>query len=330
MLLINQWRMPLLFLVSGIASSFLLRKIGPAAFINSRSDRLLIPFLAGVILIVPPQAYLQAIANGTIEQHFPGMNYLKFLSHYFTFQGWPAGSFDGSEFGFTWNHLWFIPYLFLYTIVLIPVSWVLRKSKIELAIRQAGAVTLMLAPVIIQIIWQLSLNDEKPISHALYDDGYAHAMFGSYFLIGYLLSDHVALWRVIVRLRWITLLSAVACYLTLLLFWFVIDTDGWLDHLEGVIATFNQWLWLLCVMGWAARLLNQPSSLLTYANNRIYPWYILHQTITIIVAFWLAKYSLGGLVEFGLVTLTTFAGCYILTEAVIARSNLLKIVFGMK
>jgi glucan biosynthesis protein C len=330
MLLVNHWRMPLLFLVSGIASSFLLSKFSITSFIKSRSMHLLIPFITGVILIVPPQAYIQAMANGSIFANYGEMSYLDFILRYFSFQEWPIGAFDGSEYGFTWNHLWFIPYLFAYTLLLVPVAMLLRVSTIEARFENVSAASLVLVPVLIQIAWQLTLNDEKEISHAFVDDWYAHAMYSTFFVLGYLISDKVSIWRKIIMLRWPSLLGALFCYCTLTLLWFLLNLGEWQDHLEGVLATFNQWLWLLAALGWSAKLLNHPRKWLTYANNCIYPWYILHQTLTITAAYFLAKFSLGGPIEFALVLAATVVGCWAITEYVVRHQKLLKFLFGMK
>lgn len=330
MLLVNQWRMPLLFLISGIASSFLIRKYSTIGFLKSRSSRLLIPFIAGVILIVPPQAYIQAVANGSIANTFGEMSYLSFLAHYFSFQEWPIDAFDGSEYGFTWNHLWFIPYLFFYTLLMIPLAILLRASKIEEKFEKVGSVTLVIVPVLIQITYQLAMNDEKPISHALIDDWYAHAMYCTFFVLGYLISDKLGVWQKIINLRWVSLLGALFCYFVLIALWFKFNQHEWQDHLEGVVATLNQWLWLLAVLAWSAKLLNHPRSWLSYANNCVYPWYILHQTITIIAAYLLAKLSLGGPLEFVLVLLITVLGCWLITEYIIRRQKHMKFLFGMK
>ncbi|MFQ3244419.1 MAG: glucan biosynthesis protein C [Arenicella sp.] len=330
MLLVNQWRMPLLFLISGIASSFLISKLSAIGFLKSRSLRLLIPFITGVILIIPPQAYIQALANGSLTNSFGEMSYASFLIHYFSFQEWPIGAFDGSEYGFTWNHLWFIPYLFAYTLLLLPLAMLLRISTLQASFGRIGVVTLILAPVLIQIIWQLILNDEKPISHALIDDWYAHAMYGTFFLLGYLISDNAAVWQKIINLRWVSLIGALFCYCLLISLWLKFNQHEWQDHLAGVIATFNQWLWLLAVLAWSAKLLNRPQRWLKYANNCVYPWYILHQTITIIAAYFLAKLSLGGTLEFALVLVFTVVGCWAITEYLIRRQKYLKFVFGMK
>ena len=329
MLLVNQWRMPLLFLISGIASSFLIYKFNTIGFIKSRSLRLLVPFITGVILIVPPQAYIQALANGSISHNFGQMSYLDFLIHYFSFQAWPTDAFDGSEYGFTWNHLWFIPYLFAYTLLLAPFAMLLRVSGLHAKFMQIGPVMLIVMPVIIQIIWQLTLNDEKAISHALVDDWYAHAMYGTFFILGYLISDNAEIWKKIIALRWVSLIGALACYCLLIALWFKFNQHEWQDHLEGLIATLNQWLWLLAVLAWSGKLLNQPRTWLKYANNRIYPWYILHQTITIIAAYFLAKLTLGGPMEFALVLTVTITGCWAITEYFIRRQKHVKFLFGM-
>jgi hypothetical protein len=330
MLLVNQWRMPLLFLVSGVASSFLIGKFSAIAFVKSRSLRLLIPFIAGAILIIPPQAYIQALANGSLSNSFGEMSYMGFLVHYFSFQEWPIGAFDGSEYGFTWNHLWFIPYLLAYTLLLVPVAMLLRISTLYARFERIGHVTLILAPVLIQIVWQLTLNDEKPISHALIDDWYAHAMYATFFLLGSLISDNASVWQKIIDLRWVSLIGAVICYCALIALWFKFNQHEWQDHLAGVVATFNQWLWLLAVLAWSAKLLNRPRSWLSYANNCVYPWYILHQTITIIAAYFLAKHSLAGPLEFALVLVLTVVGCWFITEYIIRRQKQLKFLFGMK
>jgi len=330
MLLVNQWRMPLLFLVSGIASSFLIGKSDSLGFIKSRSKRLLIPFLVGVLLVVPPQVYIQATANGSIFASYGEISYWDFLIRYFTFQEWPENAFDGSDYGFTWNHLWFIPYLFAYTLLLVPAVKLLRIGSIEAKFEKISAVSLILLPVLVQIVWQLTLNDDKDISHAFIDDWYAHALYGTYFLIGYLISDKRGVWQTIIKLRWASLLSALLCYGTLIVLWLKPDLNGWLGHFERLVATFNQWFWILAALGWAARLLNQPRDWLSHANNCVYPWYILHQTITIIAAYALAKLSLGGPTEFLLVLLATIIGCWLITEMVIQRVKLLRFLFGMK
>ncbi|WP_053982289.1 acyltransferase family protein [Marinagarivorans algicola] len=330
MILINQWRMPLLFLISGVASSFLLRKLSAAAFIKSRSLRLWVPLTTAVLLVVPPQAYLQGMANGTIESAFGAMTYPQFLWHYFTLQGWPVGAFDGSDYGFTWNHLWFVPYLIVYTVVLIPFRAIVRISRLGAALNHLGPISLIVLPVVLQIVWQWALAGEQGINHTLIDDSYGHAVYFTFFALGYLISDKAHCWAIIVRLRWLTLALAVCTYIALIALWWVFNEQLWQGHLATVVAKLNQWLWLLTVLGWSARWLNKPSRWVRYANARIFPWYIFHQTLTIVAGYYLSPFVLGGLVEGALVLGATVAGCFVLTHYVVERSRVLRFCFGMK
>ena len=113
MLLLNPWRLALLFLVSGVATQFMLGKLMPGRLWRSRTVRLLPPLLFGMLVIVPPQAYLQVLESVGYDGGFFDF----YLTHYFAF---------GAQFCHpgpclllpTWNHLWFVAYLWVYTMVL--------------------------------------------------------------------------------------------------------------------------------------------------------------------------------------------------------------------
>ena len=109
MLVLNPWRLGLLFLVSGVATRFMLRKYSLSPLLRSRSARLLIPLVFGMLVIVPPQAYEQIVEALGYPAGFVDF----YLRHYLAF---------GSQFCPnpcivlpTWNHLWFVVYLWVYT-----------------------------------------------------------------------------------------------------------------------------------------------------------------------------------------------------------------------
>src|SRR5262249_61194960 len=72
MLVVNPWRLALLFLVSGVATRFMLRKAAAGALLRARSSRLLIPLIFGMLAIVPPQAYIQIVEALGYEGGFVG------------------------------------------------------------------------------------------------------------------------------------------------------------------------------------------------------------------------------------------------------------------
>ena len=76
MLMMNRWRMDLIFLISGISTAFLLQRSRVAAFVRERSWRLMLPLIFGMLVVVPIQPYAQGVTNGLVE---PG--FLHFLAH---------------------------------------------------------------------------------------------------------------------------------------------------------------------------------------------------------------------------------------------------------
>src|SRR5688500_8536477 len=118
MLLSSPWRLSLLFMVSGAASAFLLAKM-PKGFLGSRSWRLLLPLLVGMVLIVPPQSYYEVLDSGYPGGYHDG--YLAFWGRYLSADQ-TFGDNDGCLLLPTWNHLWFVAYLWVYTAVLWAVT----------------------------------------------------------------------------------------------------------------------------------------------------------------------------------------------------------------
>lgn len=314
MTLLNQWRMPLIFLISGMAVNFLLgegneRRLSYGSFARLRCKRLLLPLLFGMAFIIPPQPYYQAMENGVSQ---PG--YVDFLIRYFTFQTWPEGAFDGSDIGITWNHLWYLPYLLVYTLALIPLAWLLDGplAPVRTAFRNLRGAWLVLVPVCWLIPIGVFVYPIFPyVSHDLVSDGYAHAMYGSFFLFGYLIGKDPGYWAELSRLRWPALLVACAAFVLLQLANEFLDTDqsALQNLLQLTLIYVNRWLWIVAILGWGHQLLNRPMSWLNYANRAVFPWYILHQTITVVAGYHLARMPLGPVLEPILLVALTIAGC---------------------
>lgn len=78
LLVVEPWRMPAIWLISGIAIRFLMAKIDVWRFTSLRSLRLLLPLLFGILVVVPPQLFVEMSAKGEIS-----MNYWAFLHAFF-------------------------------------------------------------------------------------------------------------------------------------------------------------------------------------------------------------------------------------------------------
>lgn len=329
MLLVNQWRLPLLFLISGVGVHFLLRRASPGRFAILRTRRLLIPLIFGMLVIVPPQAWVQAMYTGAFEG-----GYAAFLADYFGFRDWPEGAFDGSDIGVTWNHLWFLPYLLFYSLILAALLPAFRSAhgqRLVGAFRSLRARRLYLLPVLPFVIYAWTLRQHFPETHAFFDDWYAHAVYGTVFLLGYAIGRDRGLWAEFARLRGVSSGLAAMSFTVLMIAnaWWPEEPAVWMNALVRMLICFNSWFWLMAVLGWGHRLLNRPFRWLPYANEAVYPWYVLHQTITVLLGYWLSPMTLGAVAEPMLLIGGTLVGCLVVHEFVVRRSRLLRQLFGL-
>jgi peptidoglycan/LPS O-acetylase OafA/YrhL len=324
MLLVNRWRMDLIFLISGLSVHFLLRGTRPGRFVAQRSLRLLLPLTFGCLLIVPVQPYLQGMANGAVE---PG--YLRFLGDYFGGRTWPADAFDGWEHSFTWNHLWYLAYLWCYTMAFAVLLPLLRRLGNPLArLRGPWLLTLPALPL---LLWTFTLQPFFEDTGDLVNDWYRHAIYFTVFLYGWWLGANEAVWAELARLR----RHALGCALGLfavyaaMVFGLPDDAPEWIYVIGRTLRNFYIWMALCAVLGWGKALLDRPLPWLAWANEAVYPWYVLHQSLILVLAWWLMPLQLGPVLEPPAVIAGTVLGCAVLTAG-IARISWLRPCFGMK
>ena len=340
MIMVNRWRMPLIFLISGIALSLVEHKITAANLLKMRFTRVFIPLVIGMYLIVPPQLYAELVQN----EGFQG-SYWTFWQFYIDPNTAQYPNYNNGPLGLlTWNHLWYLAYLWHYTLIFVLFKFAFDYSreffsKINLPI---GILFILVVSYLCAIgMW---LRPLFPTTHALVDDWYKHALYFSIFIFGYLLAKSPTVWSAIIRQRRTWFYIAVvgyACTLllhegrigTLLAAWGVDTKQVGSMLMTRVIINWiiyaNMLSWLFLVVGYAGKYLNKPSRLLSYMNDAVLPWYILHQSVTIMIAMWLYQFQLGPVVEPILVTLFTFLSCAIGYE-LIKRNTITRFAFGLK
>ena len=107
------------------------------------------------------------------------------------------------------------------------------------------------------------------------------------------------------------------------------DVPGWLQAAVWTLRNLYVWIMLLAILGWSHALLNRPFKWLAWANEAVYPWYMLHQSLIVLAAYWLVDRKLGAITEAAMVLLITIAGCWLIF-AVVRRLGFLRPLFGMK
>lgn len=328
MILVNPWRMPLLFLISGMALWFAGKKISTLGLVKLRLIRLAPPLIIGMLLIVPPQVYFQILQAEGVELSYSAFYrlYLDMGTDRFPNHHTPAGLM-------TWNHLWFIPYVIAYTLAFAVMKPVLDGLAKALNSIRVPLMLLYLIPVTVVTGYGVFLGPHFPQSHALVDDWYNHAMYFTLFAAGYVMAEQMQIVRMLVSSRWICLGVSLASYGLLVLLHADLLFNGQNGRIDWVarvlIQSFNGCAWLLTVMAWAAALLNRNSRALSYMNKAILPWYVLHQTLIVLLAWYLSQLGMNDGLEAAMVVAGTVVGCAAGYE-LIRRFSLTRFLFGLK
>jgi len=323
MIFLNQWRLPLLFVISGMGTYFNISKRSGGGFAKERFVRLFIPLVVGIIFIVPPQVFIERLDAG----QFPG-NYLDF---------YPSMAFVGvyPEGNFSWHHLWFLPYLLLFSLVLIPAfryllkhpqAWIIRKTK-NLATKKFGLFMLAIPLVFCYVF----LMPRFPSTHALVNDWFNLINYGTLFFYGFLLMTiKDVLWKNITKNRRLYLITAIVSFALMLFLWIGVGNFPAKGELSDTVQAMNAWAWILTIIGYAATYLNKPSKTLTYANEAVYPFYILHQTVIIILGYYLKNVEMCLFAKFSIMAIGTLGITWLIYEFGIRRYIWIRPLFGMK
>ena len=339
MIALSRWRMPLLFAISGIALALALPARGRFGFALRRSWRLLVPLAFGIVAVVSLQAYCEAVDKGDVT---PGV--AAFLLRYWQFRPWPGASFTGAAYGFTWNHLWYLPYLLAYTLLLVAAASALRPLRGQLPHWRPSDRAVVAAGLLLPTAWlafaNLWLLPRFPATHALVDDIFVHAESLPLFALGFAAARWQRGWALLRRGRWLTLslaLAALTLELTLRALGksAPIDAPAWLLALpwaaiERIARAAYTWTALLAIFGWAQVWLDRPFRGLDYARHAVFCWYITHQTVLIVLLYWLRPLQLGPWLEPGLVLAGTVAGCAAIHHWLVLPMRWLHPLFGVQ
>lgn len=323
MMAINPWRLLLLFVISGIVSRTLLAKLGTAReFAASRSVRLAVPLLAGMVLFVAPQPWFELRDRGRYDAGF--MHF--WLHDYFEF-----GGSHGTPLP-TWNHLWFVAYLWAYSLVLAGLAALPAAARgtlqqgFDLLFRGWG---LVLLPIAWLAFAQLVLHPAFGETHALVNDPYAHAIYGFAFFFGIGLARSEGAWELILQ-RWRGLLGAatLACTGMFAVHALSDGTSAW-ETARALSRAMLAWSMILGLLGFGQIRLHYDGPVRRYLTEAIFPYYIAHQTIIVAAGFWLKQIGAQPEMGFGVILLTTVFGCA-LTYEIGRRVYWLRPLLGLK
>ncbi len=318
MAFVNQWRLPILFVVSGMGTRFAMSFRSGKQYMSERFKRLFIPLVAGILLIIPPQIYIERLANG----QFLG-SYFEFYPHFF------EGIYPGGN--FSWHHLWFLPYLLIMSLLATPLFLKWRNpenSFIKWMNTRLSRSPFNLYLFTIPLFFiEAFMEPLFPVTHALIGDWYALTLYSFLFLYGFILvGTGKTFWVAAERIKWKAMIIGLVSFPGLLWFWFNVDSSVFIPTLK----ILNLWSWMLVIFGFCARYLNKEGKVVKYRNKAVYPFYILHQTITIILGYYLMNQPMHYSVKFVIMLIGTFGVSWLLYEFLIRRTAWLRPLFGVK
>jgi glucans biosynthesis protein C len=332
MLWSNQWRMSLLFFISGAALSFLLRKYPGTVFLRNRVPLLLLPWIFGMLVVVVPQVYVEANSKNLITV----TNYWHFWYLYLdqtSVEFAPHKKLGSTH--LTWNHLWFLPYLLAYSLILWCLNPVFNRPAAQTFFSSiAKKISLPLAVIIPVLGFYLIgalLYKDHPVTHNFVDDWFNQARSFFAFLLGFALIKLEHLWPKFKNIRWLLLVIASFTY-SYCLFDFHGGSLGdsvLAKEISGLIWSANLWLWLLTIIAWGQVVFTATNPILQYVNRGVFCFYVLHQTLIIVFAYWLAPYQLGPWFEPLSIIFLTIIGCWLGYE-LIRRVPYVRVLFGCR
>jgi len=320
----NQWIMPLFFLVAGAGTYYALKSRRVRQFIQERTLRLLIPLIFGMFIIVVPQAYFEAVSHG---EQLGGYNFFQIYGLYL--QTLPE---------LHWFHLWFLVYLFIFSIITLPIFFT-RSSTGKSVISRLAAVFYKPWALILLLVLLLTIVDIF-----IYPAGYfGHRGAGGwnivayllFYICGYLIFANPRIMEAVKKLAWVTLIGGIV--FSGAIFFFTDEIANPTAHYGTTtfaIAHFaqalNTWCWILAILGLGSRFLNRNNRFLSYANEAVLPFYILHQTIIISIGFYVVQWNTGVGLKYLTISITSFVAIMLIYELLVRRINILRFLFGMR
>lgn len=318
MMLTNPWRLSLLFLIAGVATRFLADKVSAWSFTMSRMGRLWPPLLLAMFVIVPPQSYYEVVEAIQAMEPAQAAEYADALTNFYTKYATGSGQWcdaDGCLSTPTYNHMWFVAYLILYTLALVPLLPLLRRISKAVSVLIAGPF-LILTPWVFMTTLRVTLFPIFGESHDFREDWYLHPLYFGVFLFGFAIAKHQPFFDRCVQLRWVALTIALACWGATQLY-FAAHSEGimppdWLRTLMRGVRELNAWCAIVAAIGFAHHHLKTADGpLRRMLTQAVFPFYLIHQTIIVVAGHHLDDLRLPLSVEAPLLIAVTGLGCWL-------------------
>jgi glucan biosynthesis protein C len=324
---IGIWVMPLIFMVSAASIFYSIRSRSGLAFIKDKILRLLVPFIFGLFALIPPQVYLERLTRFQFSGSFFD------FYRYSYFNGFHTYGKTGGNFPLMGMHLWYLLALFVFSLLFLPLFISLVRGRLQIV--RNGFGWLISKPLVIFIPGLLI-----GFANAVIDPSSSFAIGGGWgvfvymiiFVIGFMIFADTRGTEAIAK-NWIaSLIGALVLTGACLYFLFTMNSAFGTPRyfFMMIIAGMCAWLYIIGLTGLFMARCTGANHFLGYATEAVLPFYILHQTVIVIIGYKIVQFAIPAALKFTVISVSSFIVIMIVYEFCIRRWNITRFLFGMK
>ena len=344
------WGMPLLFVIAGMGIWYSLRSRSTKAFAWERVRRLVVPLVFGVLVIVPPQVWTRLRGNPGYDESYWSF-WPRFFDTELDLPDFPFIINDDPATGlFEPGHLWFVVLLFAFSLLLLPAIRYLRgPAGLRMIDRLAGRADqlwIIVAAGLPFALLDTALGSEEGLA------GWNRYSYAVFILYGYILATDRRFGRSLRRHRKSALILGIVTYIAMgVLFALGSErkgTDMLLDYDAASLAMrtlkgVSGWLWVVAIMGFASgsgrprpaagdpsRKASVVSRISEYTAEAVLPIYVLHQTVIVLLAFYVVEWPTSATVKYLIICLASLVVILAIYDIAVRRTRATRFLFGMK
>jgi len=324
---VSIWHMKLFFMLAGAGAFYALSFRSGVEFARERFLRLFVPLVAGILIVIPPQVYVERISSFVATRispvNFSG-SYAEFYPEFFRCC-YPQANLS-------YHHLWFLFYLFVFSLVGIPLFRKLLSPPGEaLRGRIAGFLGRgrnIFIPVVPLLVIELALRPFFPYWQDFIHDWANNAHFMTVFVYGFLAVSDELLGEATDRNWPAALAAATVLSLALLMISLYVQKSGPMRMFNLALYVCAEWCWLVALWGAGRKTLNGRNRFISYFSGIALPFYIVHQTVIVVLAYFVVRLDAGVAGKYALIVAGAGCASVLLCEAV-KRTPFTRILFGM-
>ncbi len=328
--------MPLLFVVSGISTYFSLFKRSPGQFARNRFKRLMIPFIVvGLLLVLPIHVYFDSIFHRTFTGNFQSFYFGPYFSEFFSFDvHFSFTYFASSNQGI---YLWYVFWLFVFSIVTAHFFKWLTKQENRSVISRLATISNRFGGIFLLGIPLILVNVAAVPPFFVFPSGYGGGKLPTYlvfFVTAYLLATDSRFGESIDKNKVLALLVGAGTTAFMLFSLATIGAEAFATTdpanyvMVSVIWVLSGWSWVVAILGFGRRFLSFKHKLLGLLNELVLPFYILHQTVIVAIAFFVVSLDLVPMAKYLIVIFASFSIASVLLWPV-RQFNVLRFLFGI-